>query len=197
MIEIPSREDWAILEERTSSLATAHNKMVELLKENTECVGKLQDELQEMPGGYRNSQDIKNLKGRIERLEDGLLRLNERFNAYGTDAFVKELGGRVLELERLLESGKNVTVHSRLNDMEICITEHGRQIISQNQSHNEIHRNIEKLELCCKNVVASGKALEERIDRVDKNMNILSNEVSVAIKRTQRADKFMDKLRNL
>ena len=189
MIEIPSREDWAILEERTSSLATAHNKMVELLKENTECVGKLQDELQEMPGGYRNSQDIKNLKGRIERLETK----NPPYEQ--AESHIRELYARMKELENLLQSGKNVTVHSRLNDME-------KEIKDQREDYHAHFRGlredeIAKLENCCKNVVASGKALEERIDRVDKNMNILSNEVSVAIKRTQRADKFMDKLRNL
>ena len=133
MIEVPTKEDY-------ESLAKKHNELVDLLKVQKEridswieftnsasmAIGKMQEELEEMPSGYRNAQDIKNLKGRIERIEAGGLSSSR----------------------------------------------------------------IEQLEECCKNTVASGKALEARVGS-------LSIEVGDASKRTQRADKFMDNLRNI
>ena len=119
MIEVPSKEDYV-------SLANRHNELVELVKSASSALGKMQEELDAMPSGYRNAQDIKNLKGRIERIEAGGLSSSR----------------------------------------------------------------IEQLEECCKNTVASGKALEARVGS-------LSIEVGDASKRTQRADNFMDKLRNI
>ena len=62
MIEVPSKEDYV-------SLANRHNELVELVKSASSALGKMQEELDAMPSGYRNAQDIKNLKARIERLE--------------------------------------------------------------------------------------------------------------------------------
>lgn len=71
MIEVPTYQDYKNVVRDLEDISKKHNELVEMMRVTTEAVGKLQDELQEMPGGYRNSQDIKNLKGRIERIEAG------------------------------------------------------------------------------------------------------------------------------
>ena len=104
MIEVPTKEDY-------ESLAKKHNELVELVKSTSSALGKMQEELDQMPSGYRNAQDIKNLKSRIEKLEMLL------HDSYG------------------------------LNDR------------------------MTKMEECCKNTVASGKALEERVNNHKKLIN--------------------------
>ena len=64
------------------------NEIQTLFRENTDAVGKIQDELDEMPGGYRNSQDIKRLQKAASVLEEKLRSVSE------------------------------VTVHSKLGDLE-------------------------------------------------------------------------------
>jgi len=146
MITIPvmDKEEYEKLVSRLNAGdSIAREKMgaiLALFEENTKAVAKLQDELQEMPGGYRNSQDIKHLKGRIENLE------------------------------QKLRSGTEVTVHSRLNDMEICIKEMSK-VVDQNTE-------------CCKNVVASGKELEKRIEFLeaqgrDHNARMVTHSVRI------------------
>jgi len=126
MIEVPTYQDYKDVVKTLEDVSKKHNELVELMKSTSFALGKMQEELEEMPSGYRNAQDIKNLKGRIERIEAGGLSSSR----------------------------------------------------------------IEQLEECCKNTVASGKALEARVGS-------LSIEVGDASKRTQRADKFMDNLRNI
>mgnify|MGYP001009404242 CR=1 FL=1 len=65
------RTETIVDEEDLIKLRKEMANLVSIFKENTDAIGKIQDELQEMPGGYRNSQDIKHLKGRIEKLENG------------------------------------------------------------------------------------------------------------------------------
>jgi hypothetical protein len=113
LFELPDKGDY-------EEMAKKHNELVELVKSTSTSLGKMQEEFDQMPSGYRNAQDIKNLKGRIERLEE----------KHGVDGcFNKNTVGNLVE-----------------------------------------HRDrIEKLEECCKNTVASGKALEERVDWLRSN----------------------------
>ena len=128
MIEVPTYQDYKDVVKTLEDVSKKHNELVELMKSTSFALGKMQEELEEMPSGYRNAHDIKNLKARIERLE-----------ARGYDVTAQE---------------------------------------------------ISSLKECCHNTVASGKALEARVES-------LSIEVGDASKRTQRADKFMDNLRNI
>lgn len=113
MIQIPSEADYVKVCDSISEFIKKHNDLVNLFKENTDAIGKIQDELQEMPGGYRNSQDIKNLKGRIEKLEST--------SFAGFDGRVSALAGRVSGVEE-----------------------------------------------CCKNTVAAGKALEGKVQNLER-----------------------------
>ena len=172
MIEVPTYQDYKDVVNTLEDVSKKHNELVELMKSTSSALGKMQEELEEMPSGYRNAQDIKNLKGRIEKLEQ---RDYSRTSAMDED--VKRVFERVLHLEELLQSGKNVTVHSRLNDMEISIQNTAAMRQEHNKAHAEsmghiqddLNHQLKEMKECCKNTVASGKELEKRIDFIQNN----------------------------
>lgn len=144
-----------------------------LVLETSKSVEKIREDLEEMPGGYRNSQDIKHLKGRIERLE-----VKDQ-SVY--DYRIEKLAARVYELEKFLQSGGRVTVHSRLNDMEVYINSLRANkfatVKEMREADDYLARQAIKLEECCKNTVASGKALEDRLNSLEVSFGDLKKYV--------------------
>lgn len=158
-------------------LVNPYSEQFMKIREKLTC---LENELHETPSGYRNSQDIKILKDRVEKF--GVMKAGD----------VASFDRRINSLEELLQSGKNVTVHSRLNDMEqeIAILTRLKQdlestscsnyFVQETHNHSTSIAHLErKMNIAetnnCKNV-ASIKAMEERLDRIDKNMNIIDME---------------------
>lgn len=196
MIEVPSKEDIENLREHHMELSGRFAQMLKLFEETTSAVGKLQDELQEMPGGYRNSQDIKFLKGRIEKVE-----------------FLKS---RVDELEKKLQPGGVVTVHSKLADLEESVKLLATEMANANKKISELEsgcgnarysvcsKKLDTLEECCKNTVAAGKVVERRIDFLESSSRNLSSRldahganIKIMGVEISRFQKFMDKLHEL
>jgi len=156
----------------------------------------------------RNSNDIRCLKDKIEQL--GIMKSGDVYS------FDKRLN----TLEELLQSGKNVTVHSRLNDMEkeICslrkLKEDLESVSCSNYFVQQTHKHdvdiahlerqikIDEQNICINSrkisdfemrfqghdsspqvsfervekLEKSIKAIEERFDRMDKNMNVIDME---------------------
>ena len=170
MLEVADRNDMMDINEKLYLLQSKHNELVELFKVNTEAIAKLQDELQEIPGGYRNSQDIKNLKGRIERIElkPPSSSLDD-FRYTGVNQKFDLIDAHLMKLEKE-QKDQRQDYHDHFVDLR--------------------NYQIKKLEECCKNTVASGKALESKMESV-------AIEVRESSERTRRADKFMEKLRQI
>lgn len=165
------KEEQSVLAKGILELNERFGVLVPMFKETTDAVGKLQDDLQEMPGGYRNSQDIKHLKGRIERLESGNT-TSIIGVADGLRSNMRIANDRI-EKECLRISSRICGIEQQLSALE-----------SRFQAHNSSPQvsmgDIKKLEECCKNTVAAGKSLEERVNKVDKDVASLSKFIQSA-----------------
>lgn len=158
-------------------------------------IRNLEKELQEMPGGYRNSQDIKNLKGRIERIENviayvpDLVKKVEKleYADKGVQTLLAHRTERLEKIEELLQSGGRVTVHSSLNDLEERIglvkDDYHQHILDLRQ---EKDKDVKRLEECCKNTVASGKELEKRVDNLSGRVQGIVEDLPDRMQRVER-----------
>ena len=147
MMEVPSKEDYDRLSkaiaEMMSEIQTKHNGLLELAKSTSSALGKMREELDQMPSGYRNSQDIKNLRARIERCEA---------REYHIDA------NRIAELEAALKSNRELHMEHAKAHRE-----------SMGQIQDDLTHQLKEMRECCKNTVASEMALEEKVDYVMNN----------------------------
>jgi len=169
--------------------------------------------------GNSRSDEIDNIQCKLRKLEKTY---KENFEQLGImkSGDVASFDRRLNTLEELLQSGKNVTVHSRLNDMEkdicnlrklkedlestscsnyfvqqthkhdtdISHLERKMKIVEQNDCVNS--RKISDIEMRfqghnsspqvsfehIKKIEKSVKNIEERFDRIDKNMNVIDME---------------------
>jgi len=167
------RTERIVDEEDLIKLRKEMANIVSLFKENTDAIGKIQDELQEMPGGYRNSQDIKHLKGRIERLE------SKDPSVY--DDRIAKLAARVSDIEFYVQSirANKFATQKEMREADdylaAALSSQSTRLDGVSGVTDALDMRIEKLEECCKNTVAAGKELDKRCDDICATLNVHNN----------------------
>lgn len=164
-------------------------------KGNVIAVAKENKEIARFPIGYEVLDILVNPQfDEIQSIQCKLRHLKENCDKFGEmkTGDIASFDKRINALEELLQSGKNVTVHSRLNDMEkeICAlrklkedlesVSYSNSFVQQTHKHDvsitHLERKMKIVEDICKNIDTSLKCLEGRFDRIDKNMNVIDME---------------------
>lgn len=185
------------------------------------------------PGNWRLAKDVKNLRDRVEKLE------NESYKQQDVDDIdckVAALSKQMGEFSVLMQNRGNVTVHSRVKESEDRIEKleevvkvlskaldeanakikdgredchiHVRDLRDQVEREvpdkarlSQILVRIDALETCCKNAVASGKALEGRVDVLASDISTTWRRIEAQSEKletvTKRVTGFRDNIRQV
>ncbi len=150
-IRIPEEHDITKIKEDLAHLAKGHIELKAALEETTKMVvaartelNTLQEQIENMPSGYRNSEDIKRLRTRVE------------------------------EMEKSIRPAELSTFHRRICDLEIWSgnvrANKFATFKEMREADDYLARQAIKLEECCKNTVEGGKILENRVNALDSKV---------------------------